>query len=116
MSRIPAILLSALIALTPVIGALCADGCINADATRLVEVIESCGHGDVSKDSSALRAVACLSAQPDVAVAEARTIGPALAPSGRVMNTARGPVRLPAHERYLHDQPPPVPAGLILRI
>lgn len=116
MSRIPAILLSALVALTPVIEAVCADGCIEVNTARSVEVVETCGHGDVPDNAPALSAAACVSSQAAFVVAEVRTIGFALASSASVTNTAREPVRLPAHDRYLHHQPPPAPAGLILRI
>ena len=116
MIRIPAVFLSAFLALTPIIGALCADGCIRPEAPRAVEVVPACGHGDAGGSAPLLSTATCAFDEADVVPAQVRPVGPALAPPVAGSHVASEPRRIPAYETYLRYQPPPPPAGVTLRI
>lgn len=114
MPRIPAIVLSAILALTPVIGAVCADGC--AGETARMEVVPTCGHDDTSANAPAMNAAACGVEGGEVALAEVRGAGLAPASSAGIATMAPEPHGRPEQNRYLQHQPPSPPARLTLRI
>ena len=117
MTRIPALLLTALIALTPVMGALCAEGCHERDVARDTRTVSGCEHGgDASTSSPVLTPAACSAAPTDLVLAGIRISDSALTASiGSAQLTAASD-RLSVPDRYLQLQPAPAPSRAVLRI
>ena len=116
MFRLPALLLAALMALTPVMGALCADGCGERGATTAAEPALSCAHGQVPASSTALTAAECSTAPATVVAAEVRTPGSLAAPSISVTLTAAEPKPRAVVPFHLHYRFAPAPLQAVLRI
>lgn len=116
MSRLPALLLAALMALTPVMGALCADGCGVRGATTAAEPALSCEHGRVPAASTVLTAADCSTAPATFVAAEVRTPGPLAAPSISVTLTAAEPKPRAVAPFHLHHPFAPAPLHAVLRI
>jgi hypothetical protein len=116
MSRIPPLLLAALLALTPVMGAVCAEGCHDPAVARQVQPAAGCEHDVAEEGSPVLTGVACSPQRTDFVIAATKTTDLALTLSLGVTQIAMAPNRVPALERYLRDQPPPVSSQAVLRI
>lgn len=114
--RIPATLLAAVFALTPIAGALCADGCDAPEPARAVEVAPACGHRDGAERAPVMRAAPCALDDAEAVLAEARAAGPAIAPPTVAPTRSANPPRVRAYERYLRHQPPLPSAAPTLRI
>lgn len=116
MFRVPSLLLTALMALTPVMGALCAGGCDAPKLPSAAQVATSCEHRDVRATAAVLAAAVCSAASADIVVAEIRTADAALTPSRYGAPNAAAPDCLPVPARYLDRQPAQASSPAVLRI
>ena len=115
MTRIPALLLTALIALAPVMGALCAGRCGQPEQEHTAQVAGRCEHSDVLDGSAALTSASCSPARADLVLAEIRTTGPApMLPI--VITESVAADRFAVCVRCLDRQPPLTTSRAVLRI
>ena len=116
MTRHTALLLIALMALTPVMGALCAEGCTEPEPPSAAQVASGCDHGVVPAGSPVLTAAACSDERAEVVLAEVRTIDSALTASIGGTQITDAADRLPVPTGYLQHQPTPAGSQAVLRI
>ena len=116
MSRISPLLLAALLALTPVMGAVCAEGCHKPEVAGQVQVAAECEHGDAPEGSPLLTDIACAAERADLVPAEIKATDSTLAPSPGPVQVAIAPARVAVLGRCLQYHPPPVSSGAVLRI
>ena len=109
-------LLAVLLALTPVMGAICAKPCGEIGRARAAEAALTCEHADAAGNPPVLTAAACSSDGAEFVPAEIRNAAPAARLAMSVTQTTLVPHGLPALERYLRYQPPPAPSRTALRI
>lgn len=116
MSRISPLLLAALLALTPVLEAMCAEGCHRPQVARQLQVAAECEHRDAPEGLPLLTDIACAADRADLVPAEIKTIDSTLAPSPGPVQVAIAPARVVVVGRCLQYHPPPVSSGAVLRI
>lgn len=116
MTRLTALLLLALLSLSPAMAAQCLEGCAQAELASAAQPATSCEHRDVREPASVFAAAACPGAPASFVRVETRSFESALIPLIAVTQIAAAPVRLPIPERYLGHQPPTASSPAPLRI